>query len=100
MLLLLNGESQRLLRRNVRAAAAVEEQDADGPVVGDEVLHEHGAVGLIAEDHTRAVEVDDVVVDEVAVAVVDVDARPVARELGVPDFGVVALALNGDTRRV
>ena len=43
-----------------------------------------------------AVEVDDVVVDEVAVAVVDVDARAVAGELGVPDFGVVALALNGD----
>ena len=88
------------LHRDVRAPAAVEEQHADGPVVGDEVACHHGVVGLVPEQHAAAVVVDDVVDDDVAVAVVDVDARAVAGELVVTDLCEVPLALHRDAGTV
>ena len=63
MLLFVNVLFGRRLHRAVRAAAGVEEQDADRPVVGDRVLGDRDVVGLVAEDQAGAVVVDRVVVD-------------------------------------
>src|SRR5688572_15967446 len=91
----------RRLHRAISATAPIEEEDADRPVVGDEILDDRHVVGLVAEDKSRPIEINDIVANGVAVAVVDVEAGAVAGNNVVTDErGGNGSALNGNAGSV
>ena len=85
--------------RRVLAAAAGDDEHADGPVVVDDVAGDHGVDERIAQQNAGAVVRDDVVGDHVGGAVVDVDGGAVAHKAAAPD-GRAADGLDGRARRV